>query len=509
MTPDPGSLLPVALGAADIAADMMRKRPPASVTEKHDRDIVSDVDIAIEREIRRLLAEATPDIAFLGEEEGRSGTPDDGWLWTVDPIDGTSNFAHGIPLCASTLALLRNGTAVIAVIDAPFLGQRFHAVEGQGSFSGTERLSVSTTKHLRDAIVAIGDYATGPHADRENELRLAVTVQLAPRVHRLRMLGTAALDLAWVGAGHLDGSITLGNNPWDTAAGVLITREAGGKVMDAEGNEHSFSSAFTIAAGPSLIDQLILLVHGADTTDASRQDRQVGNLSPYAALDAALLGARYLFFDFDGPICDLAQVMPPDAADRLRALARQELGYLPSGVAETDDLSGILAAVAAVSSESGAVVDAAITEIELSAAAGAGPSGYAHETIAACRDSGRTPVIVSRHSGRAVDDWLARYGLDEQIRHVFAVGRYPPGHLASGGDQAGNAVEALGATAGQCVLITASPDDIRATRARGVRCIGYAPDRPAAERLTAAGADAVVLSLADLTLRMRARPQLT
>jgi len=488
---------------------MMRKRRPASVTEKHDRDIVSDVDIAIEREVRRLLAEATPGIGFLGEEEGRSGSPDDGWLWTLDPIDGTSNFAHGIPLCASSLALLRDGTAVVAVIDAPFLAQRFHAVEGQGSFSGAGRLSVSTTRHLRDAIVAIGDYATGPHADRENEVRLAVTVQLASRVQRLRMLGTAALDLAWVGAGHLDGSITLGNNPWDTAAGVLITREAGGKVMDADGNEHSFSSAVTIAAPPPLIDQLILLVHGADANDASRQDRQVADLSPYASLDAALLGARYLFFDFDGPICDLAQVMPADAADRLRALIRKELGHLPPGAAETDDPFGILAAVAAVSAEAGGTVDAELSRMELGAAAAAGPAGYAHETIAACRDSGRTPVIVSRRSVAAVDDWLARYGLSEQIRHAFAAGRYPPGHLAGGGDQAGNAVKALGAAAGQCVLITASPGDIRATRARGVRCIGYAADKAAAQGLSAAGADAVVLSLADLTLRLRARPQLT
>src|SRR6266487_850636 len=121
----------------------------------------------------------------------------------------------------------------------------------------------------------------------------------------------------------------------------------------------------------------------------------------------------------------------------------------------------------------------------------------------------RTPVIVSRRSVAAVEDWLARYGLSEQIRHVFAAGRYPPGHLASGGDQAGDAVKALGATAGQCVLITASPGDIPATRARGVRCIGYAAGQTAAERLPAAGADAVVLSLADLTLRLRARPQLS
>src|SRR5215467_13312654 len=194
---------------------MMRTRRPASFTEKHDRDLVSDLDIAIERQVRALLAEVTPQMGFLGEEEGRSGDPDAGWVWTLDPIDGTSNFAHGIPLCATSLALLHDGNAVLAVIDAPFLGQRYHAVQGQGAFAGDRRLAVSATRQLRDAVVAVGDYATGPGADRENEARLAVTVALAPRVHRLRMIGTAALDLAWVAEGRLDASVTLGNKPWD------------------------------------------------------------------------------------------------------------------------------------------------------------------------------------------------------------------------------------------------------------------------------------------------------
>ena len=105
MTADPRSLLPVALRAADIASDLIRTRRPASVTEKSDRDLVSDVDVAIERAVRGYLHDATPDTGFLGEEEGQSGDPGTGWLWTLDPIDGTSNYAHGLPLCAISLAL--------------------------------------------------------------------------------------------------------------------------------------------------------------------------------------------------------------------------------------------------------------------------------------------------------------------------------------------------------------------------------------------------------------------
>jgi myo-inositol-1(or 4)-monophosphatase len=156
MTPDPGSLLPVALQAVATAGDLIRTRRPASVTEKDDRDIVSDVDVAVERAVRAHLREATPDIGFLGEEEGGTTDPGAGWLWTLDPIDGTSNYAHAIPLCAVSLALLRDGRPVLGVIDAPFLGERYHAVEGHGAWMGDRRLIGSSATSMRDAIVAIG-----------------------------------------------------------------------------------------------------------------------------------------------------------------------------------------------------------------------------------------------------------------------------------------------------------------------------------------------------------------
>jgi myo-inositol-1(or 4)-monophosphatase len=264
-SPDLRALLPAAFEAADEASTMMRTRRPVTLTEKSDRELVSDVDLAIERAIRRRLARASPGIAFLGEEEGRSGDPAAGWVWTLDPIDGTSNFAHGLPLCTTSLALLQDGRPVLAVIDAPFLGHRYHAIEGRGAYtsgpgiSGT-RLSVASTARLRDAVVAIGDYAVGEDADHKNEAQLAATTRLAARVHRIRMLGTAALDLAWVAEGRLDASITLGNKPWDTSAGVLIAREAGADVVDTVGHRHQLSSAATIAGPPALIRQLLPLL---------------------------------------------------------------------------------------------------------------------------------------------------------------------------------------------------------------------------------------------------------
>ncbi len=156
-------------------------------------------------------------------------------------------------MCATSLALLRDGRPVLGVIDAPFLAERYHAVEDHGAWNGTRPLAASTTASLRDAIVAIGDYATGREATRKDQARLAATIALTSRVHRIRMLGTAAIDLAWVADGRLDASITLGNLPWDMAAGVIIAREAGAAVTDLDGTPHTAHSAATIAAAPALI----------------------------------------------------------------------------------------------------------------------------------------------------------------------------------------------------------------------------------------------------------------
>ena len=171
-------------------------------------------------------------------------------------------------------------------------------------------MQVSATRRMRDAVVAVGDYATGPGADRENEVRLAVTVQLAPRVHRMRMIGTAALDLAWVAEGRLDCSVTLGNLPWDTAAGVLIAREAGARVVDADGSPHDLDSAFTLAAVPDLIDQLVLLVSAADGVRGMISGSPVRGRWPAGGLDVVLGLTSVLIFEFDGAVCDFAAALP-------------------------------------------------------------------------------------------------------------------------------------------------------------------------------------------------------
>lgn len=264
MTDAPAALLPVALQAAQIAGDLVRTRVPGLLTAKGDRDMASEVDYAVERAVRDFLKERTPDIAILGEEEGITGDTTGELLWAIDPVDGTANFVRSIPLCGISIGLIQRGRPVVGVIDLPFLGTRYHAARHTGAYLGDRRIQASMTTDLKDAIVAIGDYAVGEGAEAKNRQRIALAERLAANVQRVRMLGSAAVDLAWVAEGKIDASITLSNKPWDTAAGVIIAREAGAKVTDEDGTDHTFASAATIATSHTLADDIASLVKAAN-----------------------------------------------------------------------------------------------------------------------------------------------------------------------------------------------------------------------------------------------------
>jgi myo-inositol-1(or 4)-monophosphatase len=261
--------LSVANEAVDLAANLLRSHQPELVTAKGDRDMVTEVDFAIERKVRRFLAERTPYVGCLGEEEGISGRMDDLW-WSLDPIDGTANFVHGSPLCGVSLGLLRDGRPVVGVIDLPMLGTRYAAAEGLGAYANGQAIAVRQTTQLSEAIISIGDYATGEDAGSRNRLRLALTGRLAETVQRVRMHGSAALDLAWLAQGRTDAVITLSNKPWDVAAGVIISREAGAVLVDKDGSEHATASAATIGATPELVEPILKLVAEAETDIWSR-----------------------------------------------------------------------------------------------------------------------------------------------------------------------------------------------------------------------------------------------
>ena len=244
--------------AVSIASEMMRSLSPGVLTPKGDRDMVSEVDLAIERRLREHLHGKTPEIGFLGEEDGPVGNGE--FVWALDPVDGTVNFVRGVPLCAVSLALLHRGRPVLGVIHLPFLGTRYHASDGGGAFAGDRRVRVGLGRPIEEAIVAFGDFAVGASSVARNRLRLDVAEQLANRALRVRMFGSAAIDLAWLAEGKIDASITLLNQPWDMAAGVVLAREGGAQVVDQNGAKHGADSRATLVAAPDLIHNIVALV---------------------------------------------------------------------------------------------------------------------------------------------------------------------------------------------------------------------------------------------------------
>lgn len=245
-----------------MARRIVLGRAPVSVSRKGERDLVTTVDIAVEDAVRDFLTRETPEIGILGEEHGRSGPPGGLW-WALDPVDGTANFARGIPLCGVSLGLVDGRHAVLAAIDLPYLDADYFAVEGFGAYAGESRIGVSGAVDVADAVIAIGDFAIGEGAAAKNRARLALMADLGARAQRLRMLGTAAIDLAWVADGKLEAAVILANLPWDTLAGVLLVREAGGLVLDADGREHTADSAATIAVCPGLRGEVMAALRRA------------------------------------------------------------------------------------------------------------------------------------------------------------------------------------------------------------------------------------------------------
>jgi myo-inositol-1(or 4)-monophosphatase len=256
---DGTGLLAAAWRAMDTAADMARTREPVVSRAKGDRDMVTNLDIEIERAVRASLAKDAPHVAFLGEEESQAGGTSE-LTWALDPIDGTANLVHGLPLFAVSLALVRDDSPILGIIDLPMLGRCYSAVKNQGARLNGEPVHVSGASDLADAMVIVGDYAVGDGAAGKNELRLAVTGQLARQVLRVRMLGSAAIDLAWLAEGKTDACITIGGHPWDIAAGVIIATEAGAQVTDLDGSPHTLRSSATIAAPPGLIAKIVRLI---------------------------------------------------------------------------------------------------------------------------------------------------------------------------------------------------------------------------------------------------------
>jgi phosphoglycolate phosphatase len=226
---------------------------------------------------------------------------------------------------------------------------------------------------------------------------------------------------------------------------------------------------------------------------------------PGSDLDTIISRTRHLLLDFDGPICSIFAGLPAaTVADRLRKLFGDH-PQLPYDIARTADPLEVFAYAATVSEDLAARVETEMTDQELAAVATATPTPYVHEVITACQNSGRSVAVVSNNSSRAVHAYLTRHGLDDRIGLVIARTNHDPALLKPSPHLITQAVHAFNAEPGECTLVGDSVTDIQGAQFASVPIIGYANKPGKYERLTAAGAGAVISSLADLALRLRAR----
>ncbi|MDE2240130.1 MAG: inositol monophosphatase [Rhodospirillales bacterium] len=232
------------------------------VSVKGPGDFVSQADMRAEATLREELEKARPGYGLLMEESGASGSDKWAWRWIVDPLDGTTNFLHGIPHWAISIALekrLPDGGSEInaAIVYCPVNGEMFWAEKGVGAYLNDRRLRVSARRDFKEALFATGIPFAATSAG--NRLAFARTLgALMPATAGVRRFGSAALDLAWVAAGRYDGYWEMGIKPWDIAAGMLIVREAGGYATDGEGKDNIDS--VVVAANPHLHPKLLELV---------------------------------------------------------------------------------------------------------------------------------------------------------------------------------------------------------------------------------------------------------
>ena len=230
------------------------------VSVKGIGDFATRADRQAEATIREMLMEARPNYGWLGEETGEEKGKDPTRRWIVDPLDGTTNFLHGLPHWAVSIALEHKGDIVAGVIYDPVKDEMFTAEAGQGAWLNDRRLRVSARRDLASML-----FGTGlPFGARGGVPEmLAELGRMMPRTAGVRRWGTASLDLAYVAAGRFDGFFEIGLSPWDLAAGIILVREAGGYVTEISGGKDMLQSGEVLATNDRLLDPLGKLLREA------------------------------------------------------------------------------------------------------------------------------------------------------------------------------------------------------------------------------------------------------
>ena len=253
-------ILELAVSIASDVGKIQRDRygePHTIETKSSAIDLVTEVDQLSEKRVLERLAEARPDDAVLAEETaGRDGTS--GLRWIVDPLDGTTNYAHGFPHFAVSIGVEREGVREVGVVYDAMKEELFTATRGGGAFLNGRPIRVSTETELRGALLATG-FAYDVHdAEVDN---LEYFARFIKRAQAVRRAGSAALDLAYVACGRFDGFWELSLHPWDVAAGILIIEEAGGRVTDLDGGTPDPSGRTCVATNGPLHQTMLDVIH--------------------------------------------------------------------------------------------------------------------------------------------------------------------------------------------------------------------------------------------------------
>ncbi len=236
------------------------------VSRKGPADFVSEADRRADRILRAELSKARPSFGLLMEESGATPGSDDERRWIVDPLDGTTNFLHGIPHFAISIGLEERGEITAGVIYEPVRDELFWAEKGVGAYLNRRRIRVSSRGNLEDAVLATG-FPFGARPGKQ--AFLAIIEPVMERTAGVRRFGSASLDLAYVAAGRYEGFWEVGLAPWDVAAGIVIVREAGGLVSEINGGAGMLLGESIVAANDSLFDPVRKLIHDAARSAAS------------------------------------------------------------------------------------------------------------------------------------------------------------------------------------------------------------------------------------------------
>ncbi len=252
-------MLNIAVKAARRAGNLIHRSADnighLTVTKKSNADYVSEVDRAAEQAIIETLLDVYPNHAILAEESGTQG--DSEYVWIIDPLDGTTNFLHGYPQYAVSIALQHKGVLTQAVVYDPTKNELFTATRGRGAYLNDRRLRVSKRAELADSLIGTGfPYTRFEHIDAY----MAIMRDMMQKTAGLRRPGSAALDLAYTAAGRYDGFFETALKPWDIAAGCLLITEAGGLVGDMQGNDSYLKSGHVCAGNPKVFAQMLQVI---------------------------------------------------------------------------------------------------------------------------------------------------------------------------------------------------------------------------------------------------------